>query len=173
MFRTGAIERRQIYGLCNGRTWCQAHRGVICDIMDVNEPHEDHNRRKIRRRILGVAVVAPLAVISTLFLRPPHRASRQRRIVCRSSEVGTEQRVLSVGDKRMCIRRDAEGTLVAYDMACTHAGCLVEVTKAGFSCPCHGGRFMPDGTPAGGPVRRPLRSIQVHDIEGMVVATLE
>lgn len=141
--------------------------------MEVNEQDEGHNRRKIRRWILGVAAMAPAAIVGMLFLRPPQRASRQRRIVCRSSEVGTAQRVVSVGGKRMSIRRDAEGALVAFDMACTHAGCLVEVTKAGFTCPCHGGRFMPDGTPAGGPVRRPLRKVEVHDIEGMVVATFE
>ena len=34
----------------------------------------------------------------------------------------------------------------AISLVCPHLGCIVNVTGDGFACPCHGSRFLPDGS---------------------------
>ena len=59
-----------------------------------------------------------------------------------------------------------DGSIVAYDAVCTHAGCTVEYDRrSGFLlCPCHGAAFDPrnDAQAVAGPTRRPLPSIPIH-----------
>jgi len=57
----------------------------------------------------------------------------------------------------------APGKFHAFSAICTHLGCIVQwfSDKGEFICPCHGGRFSPDGKVLGGPPPRPLDSIQV------------
>ncbi len=60
----------------------------------------------------------------------------------------------------------ADGTFVAFDAVCTHAGCTVEYDRgSGFLlCPCHGAAFDPrnEAQVVNGPARRPLASIPIH-----------
>lgn len=60
----------------------------------------------------------------------------------------------------------ADGTFVAFDAICTHAGCTVEYDRgSGFLlCPCHGAAFDPrnGAQVVNGPARRPLASIPIH-----------
>ncbi len=64
----------------------------------------------------------------------------------------------------------ANGTYVAFDATCTHAGCPVEYVPAdqALECPCHGAAFDPAnrGAVIVGPARRPLRPVPIvidHD----------
>lgn len=41
---------------------------------------------------------------------------------------------------------------------CTHRGCVVEESAAGWSCPCHGSQFAVDGSVTHGPAKQPLGS---------------
>jgi isorenieratene synthase len=83
-------------------------------------------------------------------------------------------------------RRDGAGAVVdtvAFDLRCTHQGCPVQpvpstttttttaaADAAGFSCPCHGGRYDGAGTPIAGPPPAPLRRLPiVHDVDGDAV----
>jgi len=50
----------------------------------------------------------------------------------------------------------------ALSLVCPHLGCVVNMTGAGFECPCHGSRFMPDGSLKNGPASRPLRTLRVE-----------
>ena len=43
----------------------------------------------------------------------------------------------------------------AISLVCPHLGCLVKVTTDGFACPCHGSRFLPDGSLRNGPLQSP------------------
>ena len=69
------------------------------------------------------------------------------------------------GDPGVLIKL-ADGTFVAFDAVCTHAGCTVEYDRgSGFLlCPCHGAAFDPrnDAQVVNGPARRPLPSIPIH-----------
>ena len=46
-----------------------------------------------------------------------------------------------VNDKTVVIFRPDDATVLAYDAACTHAGCPVAPAGADFACPCHGSSF--------------------------------
>lgn len=61
--------------------------------------------------------------------------------------------------------RDAEG-VYAVSRVCTHLGCIVQPSPAGFDCPCHGSRFAPDGTVLRGPAPKPLKWLAVAPIGG-------
>lgn len=56
------------------------------------------------------------------------------------------------------LRREADGSFVAFSIYCTHTGCPVRWDNGSrlFLCPCHGGTFYSDGAIAGGPPRVPL-----------------
>lgn len=55
------------------------------------------------------------------------------------------------------------GEYVALSAVCTHLGCVVQWqdAKGEFLCPCHAGRFAPNGTVLGGPPPRPLDVLPV------------
>ena len=49
------------------------------------------------------------------------------------------------------------GGIAVQSLICTHLGCVVEETETGFSCPCHGSHFGPNGEVQEGPAPRALR----------------
>jgi Rieske Fe-S protein len=57
----------------------------------------------------------------------------------------------------------ADGTPKAYSLICTHFGCIVKWMPAekDFFCPCHAGRFGPDGAVLSGPPPKPLTQFKV------------
>jgi len=50
----------------------------------------------------------------------------------------------------------------ALSLVCPHLGCTVNVTDEGFGCPCHGSRFLRDGSLRNGPASHPLTSLKVE-----------
>jgi len=69
---------------------------------------------------------------------------------------------LPAGDPAVLVRLP-DGTFVAFDAVCTHAGCTVEWDAADriLICPCHGAAFDPaaDGAVLGGPTEIPLAAL--------------
>ncbi|MFZ4667192.1 MAG: ubiquinol-cytochrome c reductase iron-sulfur subunit [Prochlorotrichaceae cyanobacterium] len=65
---------------------------------------------------------------------------------------------------------NARDTLFALNASCPHQGCDVEwkADRSEFVCPCHSGRFAPDGALLGGPPKTPLGTY-VARIEGTQV----
>lgn len=70
--------------------------------------------------------------------------------------------------RSVALFRDEEG-VHAISIVCTHLGCIVKPTSAGFECPCHGSRFAPDGAVTGGPAPAPLPWIKVTSADGALV----
>lgn len=68
------------------------------------------------------------------------------------------------------VRREQDGSLVAFSVYCTHTGCPVNWVEDGglFLCPCHGGVFDRDGDVASGPPPRPLDRTPVRIRDGRV-----
>jgi menaquinol-cytochrome c reductase iron-sulfur subunit len=68
------------------------------------------------------------------------------------------------------VRREADGSVVAFSVYCTHVGCPVTWSPgaAMFMCPCHGGTYHRDGSVAAGPPPRPLERFEVRVREGQV-----
>ncbi len=63
-------------------------------------------------------------------------------------------------DQRVVIVRDKKG-FAAISITCTHLGCTVRTSDAGYECPCHGSQYDNDGYVTGGPAPRPLDWYQV------------
>lgn len=57
--------------------------------------------------------------------------------------------------EKVCVVSSDEGIGV-ISLVCTHLGCVVNKTEAGFDCPCHGSKFGPKGEVRQGPAPRPL-----------------
>lgn len=70
--------------------------------------------------------------------------------------------------RSVALFRDTEG-VHAVSIVCTHLGCIVKPTAAGFECPCHGSRFAKNGDVTGGPAPAPLPWLEVTVNGGAVV----
>ena len=63
-----------------------------------------------------------------------------------------------------------ERGIAAISLICTHLGCIVKENETGFSCPCHGSKFAPDGKVIGGPAPAPLPWLAVSQAaDGAIV----
>jgi cytochrome b6-f complex iron-sulfur subunit len=58
--------------------------------------------------------------------------------------------------------------IYAVSTVCTHLGCLVKANAEGFECPCHGSKFLADGTVERGPAPRALAWLKVSLSGGAV-----
>ncbi len=71
---------------------------------------------------------------------------------------------LPAGDPGVVVRL-ADGSFVAFDATCTHAGCRVEWDRQDqvLVCPCHGAVFDPaaDGAAVDGPTNEPLARLPI------------
>jgi cytochrome b6-f complex iron-sulfur subunit len=59
-----------------------------------------------------------------------------------------------------------EGGVYAISTVCTHLGCIVKGTEAGFDCPCHGSKFAKDGSVLKGPAPKELPWLEVKHAGG-------
>jgi nitrite reductase/ring-hydroxylating ferredoxin subunit len=65
--------------------------------------------------------------------------------------------------RSVALFRDAEG-VYAISTVCTHLGCIVKAQADGFSCPCHGSRYAPDGSVVKGPAPKALPWLAVSRV---------
>lgn len=70
--------------------------------------------------------------------------------------------------RSVALFRDTDG-VHAVSIVCTHLGCIVKPTGAGFECPCHGSRFAKNGDVTGGPAPAPLPWLEVRVSGGSVI----
>ena len=74
-----------------------------------------------------------------------------------------EGAVLKVDGHNVAAYRDEAGTLHACSAVCTHMGCIVgwNETDRTWDCPCHGSRFVLDGSVIHGPAVKPLAPAEI------------
>ncbi|GGQ51308.1 Rieske (2Fe-2S) protein [Couchioplanes azureus] len=70
------------------------------------------------------------------------------------------------------ITQPEKGTYKAFSKICTHQGCPVTKVDGGqITCPCHNSSFsISDGSPTGGPARKPLPETKVKKDGDNIVA---
>ncbi|NJD59563.1 MAG: Rieske (2Fe-2S) protein [Anaerolineae bacterium] len=60
----------------------------------------------------------------------------------------------------------------AISLVCPHLGCTVNVTSEGITCPCHGSRFLADGSLRNGPASKALTSMRAEvDAAGHLIVS--
>jgi len=157
------------------------HHPAQAEVEEAPAADAADSRRGFLRRLSGW-VLAPLALVGALpgvvALLDPLRRDGARDWASTgvaASALGAEPvritwRVAAGWEQRGrvgYVRRDHDA-LVALSSRCTHAGCTVHPDANGFACPCHGGRFGPDGAPIAGPVSRPLERLECRERSGVI-----
>ncbi len=120
-----------------------------------------------RRDLLGLASLwsAGAALLFSLIgmLRLPKAAvlaSPSKKFRVSLPETLAPQTPFVPPGRAVALFRDAQG-VYAISTVCTHLGCIVRPSAAGFECPCHGSRFAPDGSVIKGPAPKPLPWLKV------------
>ena len=77
-----------------------------------------------------------------------------------------EGQIVKYEGKKIGLYKDDQGLLHAVNPVCTHAKCIVAWNGAerSWDCPCHGGRFSPEGKVLTGPAARDLEKIELEDL---------
>ena len=75
-----------------------------------------------------------------------------------------------VDGKPVLLVQQTAGTVTALSAICTHQGCTVMAAKSDLECPCHGSVFALDGSVKQGPAPSPLPPVDVHVVNGTVMA---
>ncbi len=123
--------------------------------------------------ILSTSRVSAMASSSNLFFETANVAWHyvadrfKGEVVYALSGIERGQGELIIFDgQQIAAYRDEEGELKLLSPACTHAGCHVHWNDAEktWDCPCHGGRYAPDGTRLYGPPPRDLQRLDVKSI---------
>lgn len=74
-----------------------------------------------------------------------------------------EGRVVEIEGERVAVYREEAGKVHAVSPVCTHAFCIVHWNSAEktWDCPCHGGRYGPDGQVLEGPPVKALEPVRI------------
>ena len=101
---------------------------------------------------------AKTRTIRTIWCAIASRAPRRQSL--RAVKRG-EGKIIERKGQKAAAFRDDDGSVTMVSAVCTHMGCLVDWNKAErtWDCPCHGSRFMPDGSVIGGPAETPLPKV--------------
>ncbi len=129
-----------------------------------------------RRDFLGLAGIwtAGLAILGSVIgmarlTKPALLPEEGKRIrIGRPADYQPASATVLPRQKILILSRD-EG-IAALSLICTHLGCIVTKTDEGFSCPCHGSKFGPEGEAISGPAPRALRWLEVSTaVDGRLV----
>lgn len=125
-----------------------------------------------RRDVLGLMSLwaAASAMLFGLFgmMRLPKAAllsSPSKRFRVTLPETLAAGEAFTPSGRNVAVFRDEQG-VYAISRVCTHLGCIVKPTEAGFECPCHGSRYDHDGLVTKGPAPRPLQWLEVKQQAG-------
>lgn len=104
------------------------------------------------------------------FLTPRRVPGKSRIVEVALSDIPSAGALVMPG-RRMAVVRESE-SLQAFDLTCTHLGCVVTATSSGFACPCHGSRFDVRGRCHTGPATRSLRELHAEMSQGAIAVSM-
>ncbi|MBJ6727251.1 QcrA and Rieske domain-containing protein [Geomesophilobacter sediminis] len=135
---------------------------------------ETQSRRKfLGSCLVGTAIAAVAAALYPLYryLAPSQSGTGTAKVTFAATEVpeGEAKFFEYAGSTGVVVR--TKGGLIALSAVCTHLGCIVqwEKDKQDFLCPCHAGRYTPEGTVISGPPPRPLPKLPLTQAEGKII----
>jgi Rieske Fe-S protein len=76
-------------------------------------------------------------------------------------------------DDTLIVTQPVAGEFRAFSAVCPHLGCLCGTVANGtIDCPCHGSTFrISDGSVVTGPAAKPLTSVPIKVVNGMITLT--
>lgn len=104
------------------------------------------SRRDFIRRLSAWVAASAGILVSLSLLRqfiPRRTAHRKRYRIGRKNDFPLNAFTF-LSERQLYVYRDHEG-IRAVSAVCTHLGCTLEKTQAGFLCPCHGSCYDRDG----------------------------
>jgi cytochrome b6-f complex iron-sulfur subunit len=131
-----------------------------------------------RRKFLGVCLAGATAAAAAAAVYPVFRY-----LAPRSDLLGAKKLEFNVSDlpegeakffeyagSSAVLVKTSAGAVVALSAVCTHLGCIVQWEKGSqdFLCPCHAGRYSPDGAVLSGPPPRALAKIPFTVANGKI-----
>jgi len=134
---------------------------------------KDGRRKFLGTCLAGAAAAAAAAVGYPVFryLSPKQGESGAAKVVFAENEVPEgEAKFFEYAGSSAVLVKTKTGQLVALSAVCTHLGCIVQWEKEqqDFLCPCHAGKYTPEGAVISGPPPRPLAKIPVTVAEGKI-----
>ncbi|PLY10064.1 MAG: cytochrome B6 [Desulfuromonas sp.] len=133
----------------------------------MNSSQPAPSRRTFLTLILG-ALGTILAGVASYpiwrFLRPGSGAKENQTVTLKREELLYDAATfITYQGRPAVVLQTSPGAFVALSAVCTHLGCIVkwQADKGEFVCPCHGGRFSPQGEVLGGPPPSPLEALPV------------
>jgi len=145
-----------------------------------DRPAPDEAPRSRRQLLAGASIVAGSGAIAAAswpaarFVTAPGPAPLPtgETLVCPDSELSPGQvRLVRLGPRTAAVLRRHDGSLSAFDAACTHLGCTVRfrADKDDLHCGCHGAVFdASTGARRSGPAASPLTPLEVEVRDGRI-----
>ena len=134
----------------------------------------NEDRRKFLSICLGVFTASAVVAVGYpvyRYLAPLQKKNAAGKVVIPEQDlpVGSAKFFEYAGSTAVMVRKQG-GDLVALSAVCTHLGCIVqwEKEKQDFLCPCHGGRFTPEGAVISGPPPKPLAKLPFVVTNGII-----
>ena len=136
---------------------------------DPSLPEPRLSRRAFLTYLLGLAGALGVAGLLAPIIRYAYPVAKAQ--VATKQKVGLKSSLTPAGEALYFDYEEApavlillkDGTPKAFYLACTHFGCITkwQVKEQIFFCPCHSGKFAPDGTVLAGPPPKPLVELKV------------
>jgi len=131
-----------------------------------------------RRKFLGwclggttVAFVSAAGWSVFRYLAPRPEAITAAKVTISEQEVLVgEAKFFTFAGSPAVLVRTKNGSLLALSAVCTHLGCIIQWEKEqqDFLCPCHAGRFTPEGNVISGPPPQPLTKLPLAVANGII-----
>lgn len=118
--------------------------------------------------VIGAALAAAAGWPLWRFLAPSTGPGEKERATIVKSEVPLGgAHFFRFRGRPAVVLQTASGQFNALSAVCTHLGCIVQwkEDRKEFLCPCHAGRFSPDGRVLGGPPPRALEQLPVTVVD--------
>jgi cytochrome b6-f complex iron-sulfur subunit len=134
----------------------------------MSQPDNSTEARRSRRVFLTGVGVFGLTVIGAAvglfrFLIPNIEYGKPKRFKVGMPKDFPDKTATYLPDEKLFVVREGD-TFMALSAVCTHLGCTVRANNAGdggFLCPCHGSKFLSDGTNTTGPAPKPLEAYEL------------